>query len=79
VNSVRNATRKRSGFTGLLLLVAGLLTLIFGACGGSNDETFKVGARAPDFSLPAVGGGEVALADYAGKQPVLLYFHMAKG
>ncbi|MBE9168423.1 redoxin domain-containing protein [Pleurocapsales cyanobacterium LEGE 06147] len=33
-----------------------------------------VGTPAPDFSLPRVGGGEVRLSDYRGKQPVVLAF-----
>ncbi len=63
--------------SGILLLAAGLLSLLLGACGGSDDEAFKVGAKAPDFSLPAVGGQEAAVADYDGKQAVPLVFHMA--
>ena len=35
--------------------------------------SFEVGDKAPDFSLPADGGTEVALKDYKGK-PVVLYF-----
>lgn len=33
-----------------------------------------VGTVAPDFSLPRVGGSEVRLSDYRGKQPVVLAF-----
>lgn len=33
-----------------------------------------VGTVAPDFSLPRVGGDEVKLSDYRGKQPVVLAF-----
>ena len=36
--------------------------------------SLEVGDRAPDFSLPADGGSEVALKDYKGK-PVVLYFY----
>ena len=32
------------------------------------------GAMAPDFTLPADGGGEVSLSDYRG-QKVVLYFY----
>jgi peroxiredoxin (alkyl hydroperoxide reductase subunit C) len=38
----------------------------------------KVGDRAPDFSLPAVEGeqrSEFRLADYRGKQNVVVTFH----
>jgi peroxiredoxin (alkyl hydroperoxide reductase subunit C) len=34
----------------------------------------RVGDRAPDFSLPAVQGGRVALADYRGRKNVVLSF-----
>lgn len=33
-----------------------------------------VGQKAPDFSLPSSSGGVVRLADYAGKQSVVLAF-----
>jgi peroxiredoxin Q/BCP len=35
---------------------------------------FKEGDLAPDFTLPADGGGEVSLSDYRGKK-VVLYFY----
>jgi len=34
----------------------------------------KVGDRAPDFTLPAVGGGKVSVGDYLGKKNVVLSF-----
>ena len=33
------------------------------------------GDQAPDFSLPAGGGGTVRLADYLGKKTVVVYFY----
>jgi thioredoxin-dependent peroxiredoxin len=56
------------------------------ACGGRHVvprpgwEVAKLaaileGQEAPEFSLPASTGGEVALADYAGKRHVVLYFY----
>lgn len=33
-----------------------------------------VGDRAPGFTLPASGGGQVSLADYAGKPVVLVFY-----
>jgi peroxiredoxin Q/BCP len=36
--------------------------------------SLEVGDKAPDFSLPADGGGKVALKDFKGKA-VLLYFY----
>jgi hypothetical protein len=35
--------------------------------------------QAPGFELVATDGRTVALADYTGQQPVLLFFHMAVG
>jgi len=34
----------------------------------------KVGQRAPDFTLPAVGGGKITLSQYQGKKNVMLTF-----
>ena len=62
---------------GLVLLVA--LAVLLQACGSSGSEYLSVGDQAPDFTLSSVSGGEVTLADYAGEQPVLLYFSMADG
>ena len=60
----------------LLVVVTGLLVQ---ACGGSDEAELAVGDRAPGFTLPAETGDTVSLADYRERQPVLLYFHMAKG
>lgn len=37
--------------------------------------TAEVGEKAPDFALPASQGGQVSLKDFAGRQPVVLYFY----
>jgi peroxiredoxin Q/BCP len=34
-----------------------------------------VGERAPDFTLPALRGGQVSLSDFAGKKNVVLFFY----
>ena len=60
----------------LLVVMTGILVQ---ACAGSDEAELAVGDQAPDFTLPMAGGGNVSLADYREKQPVLLYFHMAKG
>ena len=36
--------------------------------------TLRVGDAAPDFTLPARGGGDVALSSFRGKRPVVLIF-----
>lgn len=45
----------------------------------ASAASLQVGDLAPDFSLPASDGSTVSLADYRGRQPVLLFFHMADG
>ena len=37
-------------------------------------EEIDLGSPAPNFRLPAANGGEVELADYHGKQKVVLFF-----
>jgi len=60
--------------------IAMVLTVFaLAGCRGASSADIQVGDRAPEFSLPAVGGGEVSLADFAGVRPVLLFFHMAVG
>jgi|SRR5262245_8020166 len=40
-----------------------------------KSDTLRVGDQAPDFSLPLVHGeGDIHLADYQGKKPVVLVF-----
>lgn len=64
-------------FLWVLLLMP--LTAVLAACGAASSPSGIVeGADAPDFTLPNAAGGDVSLADYAGR-PVLLYFHMADG
>lgn len=60
------------GMGGAMLLAVGIAgcTAVLGEADPAN--------AAPDFELASVGGGTVALDDFAGK-PVLLYFHMAVG
>jgi peroxiredoxin Q/BCP len=37
--------------------------------------TVAIGEKAPDFRLPALKGGEIALSDFAGKKNVVLFFY----
>ncbi len=62
-------------------MIAGLailVTFLIAACGTGTDR-LQVGDPAPDFKLGSSDGETVALSDYEGEQPVLLYFHMALG
>ena len=51
------------------------------ACGGTNAEGpfLAEGDRAPAFTLPSTAGKQVALSDFAGAKPALLYFSMGPG
>jgi hypothetical protein len=71
---VLKANRKRSTHVKLAFLFMAILS----ACAGPASAGLQVGDPAPDFTLPAAAGGEVALSSYHG-QPMLLYFHMAVG
>lgn len=41
-----------------------------------HSVALQVGDKAPDFSLPATHGEQVRLADYLGKQPVVVFFYI---
>lgn len=43
----------------------------------AQAQTLKVGDKAPDFSVISSTGKPVALADYAGKKNVVLFFYIA--
>ncbi|MGQ9666924.1 MAG: hypothetical protein ACUVWB_06355 [Anaerolineae bacterium] len=60
------------------LWIALLLSLILVGC-GQGAGGLKEGAPAPDFHLPTATGEIASLSDYVGRQPVLLFFHMAAG
>ena len=51
------------------------------SCGGRNEDgpSLREGDRAPAFTLPSAAGGNVALSDFAGSKPALLYFSMGPG
>jgi AhpC/TSA family len=42
-----------------------------------GTQAIEVGQRAPDFNLPATTGGTISLAQFRGKQPVLIEFYGA--
>jgi hypothetical protein len=51
------------------------------SCGGESEGRGSVseGDEAPGFTLPSAAGGNVALSDFTGHRPVLLYFSMGPG
>ena len=56
-----------------------LIAPILAACGPSIGDRLVVEDPALAFTLPTASGDQVALSDYRGSKPVLLYFHMADG
>ena len=43
---------------------------------GGAAYALDVGAKAPNFALMSTTGKEIKLADFAGKQPVVLWFYI---
>lgn len=56
----------------LCALALGLGLFNFAATTRAADEELKVGDKAPDFSLPGTDGKTYSLADFKGKQAVVL-------
>jgi hypothetical protein len=58
------------------LMTAGLLLgLSLVLCAGSVTA-LEVGDKAPDFSLPATTAERISLADYLGKQHVVVFLYL---
>lgn len=45
--------------------------------GTAQAQSLKIGDKAPAFSVISTTGKPVALADYAGKKNVVLFFYIA--
>ena len=58
------------------LIMAALLSGVLLGLGASHVLALQVGDKAPDFTLPATTGGEIKLADYVGKKPVVVFFYI---
>ena len=56
-------------------LLAGMLFGIAALFSGAACA-LEVGDKAPDFALPSSTGKEIKLADFAGKQPIVLFFYI---
>lgn len=55
--------------------LVGMLLAGISLCGGSA-YALDVGAKAPNFALMSSTGKEIKLADFAGKQAVVLFFYI---
>ena len=44
--------------------------------GVGQSVALQVGEKAPLFELPSTTGEKIKLADYLGKQPVVLFFYI---
>jgi peroxiredoxin Q/BCP len=56
--------------------MAALLSSVLLGLGASHTLALQVGDKAPDFTLPATTGGDIKLADYVGKKPVVVFFYL---
>lgn len=64
----------------VVVLLIGIVGLGLAACSRDGGETaLSVGDEAPAFTLPSATGQDVSMDEFVGRQPVLLYFHMAAG
>jgi len=72
IRGIHNLTQKI-----IIVLFLGMGILSLSACNAS--DLAKVGDPAPGFTLKSAAGDEVSISDFINSQPVLLYFHMAKG
>jgi peroxiredoxin Q/BCP len=56
----------------LAVIMVGCAALLY----GSGAFALEVGDKAPNFALPSSTGKEIKLADFAGKQPIVLFFYV---
>ena len=57
-------------------LLAGILLGCAALLSGGGALALEVGDKAPNFALPSSAGKEIKLADFAGKQPIVLFFYI---
>jgi peroxiredoxin len=53
-----------------------LLGVVFLLLNTTPAMALQVGDKAPDFSLPATTAERISLADFVGKQPVVVFFYL---
>jgi len=59
-----------------IVLVALIVASAIGVGGIGQGFALQVGEKAPIFELPSTTGEKIKLADYLGKQPVVLFFYI---
>jgi hypothetical protein len=59
-----------------MALVALVVGSTIGVVGIGQGFALQVGEKAPVFELPSTTGEKIKLADYLGKQPVVLFFYI---
>jgi cytochrome oxidase Cu insertion factor (SCO1/SenC/PrrC family) len=59
----------------LRIALAGMLLAGLGLCAGAAFA-LGVGDKAPDFALMSNTGKPIKLADFTGKQPIVLFFYI---
>ena len=73
---------QRYTFAGIVLFIVGVMLLLWMALQSNNSQSIaqsvpqvpEQGKPAPDFSSPALSGGEIALADYTGKVVIVNFW-----
>jgi len=58
-----------------LRMLKSLLAAALLAAAAHSAHALQVGDKAPDFSLPSTKGGNIRLADFAGKQSLVIFFY----
>jgi peroxiredoxin Q/BCP len=58
------------------LMTAGLLVGLWLILCSGSVTALEVGDKAPDFSLPGTTAERISLADYLGKQHVVVFFYL---
>lgn len=57
-------------------IIAGVVWSAMFLGGMGQGMALQVGEKAPMFELPSTTGETIKLADYLGKQPVVLFFYI---
>lgn len=73
-----SAQRRRARLIGVAVVTVVAMAAIW-LLAKPTENSLSLGQTAPDFTLANALGGEVHLADYFGKQAVLIYFSMGPG